>query len=91
MENVKFNYQCNTLCGFLIFPGLPVVSIVPIVPIVPSRQEPVQTFELNLRPFLPKTVSRCQGNCGKKITQNDGCSLKLIELHDEQAKRRGTK
>ena len=29
-------------------------------------------FELNLRQFLPKTVSRCQGNCEKKITQNDG-------------------
>ena len=38
---------------------------------VPSREEPVQMFELNLRLFLPKIVSRCQGNCGKKITQND--------------------
>ena len=44
--------------------------------IVPSRQEPVQTFELNLRPFLPKTVSRCQGNSGNKITQNDGMLIK---------------
>ena len=38
---------------------------------VPSREEPVQMFELNLRLFLPKAVPRCQGNCGKKITQND--------------------
>ena len=44
--------------------------------LVPSREEPVQMFELNLRQFLPKTVSRCQGNCGKKITQNDGMLIK---------------
>ena len=44
--------------------------------IVPSREEPVQMFELNLRQSLPKTVSRCQGNCGKKITQNDGLLIK---------------
>ena len=34
--------------------------------IVPSREEPVQMFELNLRQLLPKTVSRYQGNYGKK-------------------------
>ena len=44
--------------------------------LVPSREEPVQMFELNLRQFLPKTMSRCQGNCGKKITQNDGMLIK---------------
>ena len=44
--------------------------------LVPSREEPVQMFELNLRQFLPKTVSRCRGNCGKKITQNDGMLIK---------------
>ena len=44
--------------------------------IVPSREEPVQMFELNLRQFLPKTVSGCQGNCGKKITQNYGMLIK---------------
>ena len=33
-------------------------------------------FGLNLRQFLLKTVSRCQGNCGKKITQNDGMLIK---------------
>ena len=44
--------------------------------LVPSREEPVQMFELNLRQFLPKTVSRYQGNCGKKITQNDGMLIK---------------
>ena len=41
-----------------------------------SREEPVQMFKLNLRQFLPKTVSRCQGNCGIKITQNDGVLIK---------------
>ena len=44
--------------------------------IVPSREEPFQMFELNLKQFLPKTVPRCQGNCGKKITQNDGMLIK---------------
>ena len=44
--------------------------------LVPSREEPVQMFELNLRQFLPKTMSRYQGNCGKKITQNDGMLIK---------------
>ena len=33
-------------------------------------------FELNLRQVLPKTVSRCQGNCRKKITENDGMFIK---------------
>ena len=33
-------------------------------------------FELNLRQFLPKAVPRCQGNCEKKITQNDGMLIK---------------
>ena len=56
---------------FLTFPGPPCIFLV-----VPSREEPVQMFELNLRQFLPKTVSRCQGNCGKKITQNDGTLIK---------------
>ena len=41
-----------------------------------SREEPVQMFKLNLRQFLPKIVSRCQGNCGIKITQNDGVLIK---------------
>ena len=44
--------------------------------IVSSREEPVQMFELNLRKFLPKDVSRCQGNCGEKITQNDRIFIK---------------
>ena len=33
-------------------------------------------FELNLRQLLPKTVSRCQRSCGKKMTQNDGMLIK---------------
>ena len=33
-------------------------------------------FELHLRQSLPKTVSRCQGKCGKKITQDDGMLIK---------------
>ena len=70
MENLKFNYQCNPLCGFLTFPGLPVYLN------VPSKEGPVQMLELNLRQVLPKTVSRYQRNCGKKITQNDGMLIK---------------
>ena len=69
-ENVRFNYQYNSLCGFLTFPGLPVYLN------VPSKEGPVQMFELNLRQVLPKTVSRCQGNCRKKITENDGMFIK---------------
>ena len=65
MENVKFNYQYNSLCGFL-----------SIFLIVPSREEPVQMFELNLSQFLSKTVSKYQGNCGKDITQNDVMLIK---------------
>ena len=44
--------------------------------IVPSRDEPLQMFELNLKQLLSKTVPRWQGNCGKKITQNDGMLIK---------------
>ena len=44
--------------------------------IIPFREEPLQMFELNLRQFLPKTMSRCQGYCGEKITQNDGMLIK---------------
>ena len=33
-------------------------------------------FELHLRQFLQKTVSRCQRKCGKKITQDDGMLIK---------------
>ena len=44
--------------------------------IIPSREEPVQMFELNLRQFLRKTVSRCQGKCGARITQNNGMFIK---------------
>ena len=44
--------------------------------IIPSREEPAPMFELHLRQFLPKTVSRCQGKCGKKITQDDGMLIK---------------
>lgn len=33
-------------------------------------------FESNLRQLLPKDVSRCQGNCGENITQNDRMLIK---------------
>ena len=44
--------------------------------IVPSRDEPLQMFELNLKQLLSKTVPRWRGNCGKKITQNNGMLIK---------------
>ena len=71
MENVKYNYQYNSLCGFLTFPGLPIYFL-----LLHLERNLFKCFELNLRLFLPKTVPRCQGNCGKKITQNDGMLIK---------------
>ena len=71
VENVEFNYQYKYTMRFCNFSRSPYIFL-----IVPSREEPVQMLELNLRQFLPNIMSRCQGNCEKKITQNDGMLIK---------------
>lgn len=40
------------------------------------REEPPKTFELHLKRMLPKSITRCQGNCGKKIEEKDVMLIK---------------
>ena len=35
------------------------------------RTEQPSVFELHLRQFLSKSITKCEGNCGKKIDQED--------------------
>eukprot|EP00794_Sanderia_malayensis_P002387 gene2387-2747_t len=40
------------------------------------RVDQPKEFELNLRSTLPQSVSKCQGNCGKKISSDDSIVVK---------------
>lgn len=59
--------------------------------IISSTEEPVQVFELNLWQILAKNESRCQGNSGEKITQNDGILIKTCETTRWAVKKTGKK
>ena len=46
-----------------------------------------KTFELHLRKDVPRLVQRCQGNCGKRITEDCFLVVNRLEQADGQQKR----
>ena len=42
-----------------------------------TKDKTPQVFELHLNHWLPKAISRCRGNCGKKINDEDSLIIKF--------------